>query len=179
MPAAEAPSRPTPLGDEETLYRTHHDRLLGLVARDVKARRQVIEDACAYAWVELLARQPERTSIVGWLRVVARHEAIRLAQIDRLTVPLNYAGSAGPPTSVWSTARPTITHEQRTAAFEALAALAALPDRKRIFLALKVAGYSYGEIAEQLGTTWRTVDRQLASARRTMRNRRAARATAD
>ena len=79
-------SAPTPRGDEETLYRAHHTRLLHLIDRDVSARPQVIEDACAFAWAELLARQPERTSIVGWLRIVARREAIRLAQCDRVTV---------------------------------------------------------------------------------------------
>ena len=54
---------PTPRGDEEALYRAHHTRLLHLIDRDVCARPQVIEDACAFAWAELLARQPERTSI--------------------------------------------------------------------------------------------------------------------
>src|SRR4051812_12186843 len=84
---------PTPRGDEEALYRAHHTRLLSIVARDVSARPQVIEDACAYAWAELLARQPERTSIVGWLRVVARREAIRLARSDR---PLVSMGAVDP-----------------------------------------------------------------------------------
>ena len=79
-------SAPTQRGDEEALYRAHHARLLRLIARDVPARPQVIEDACGFAWAELLARQPERTSIVGWLRIVARREAIRLAQCDRVTV---------------------------------------------------------------------------------------------
>jgi DNA-directed RNA polymerase specialized sigma24 family protein len=31
----------------------------------------------------------------------------------------------------------------------------------RPFLAVKAAGYSYDEIAQQLGVTWRTVNRQL------------------
>jgi hypothetical protein len=70
-----------PRGDEETVYRAHQTRLMGLIAHDVSARPQVIEDACAFAWAELLARQPERTSIVGWLRVIARREAIRLARL--------------------------------------------------------------------------------------------------
>jgi RNA polymerase sigma factor (sigma-70 family) len=174
MAAAATPSRPAPRGDEETLYRTHNHRLLDLVARDVTARRQVIEDACAYAWAELLARQPERTSIVGWLRVVARHEGIRLVQVDRATVSLSGVAEDSALTAVWSTGRPTTTHEQYRAALEALAALAELPERKRTFLTLKVAGYTYDEIAEQLGTTCRTVDRQLARARAAVRATRAA-----
>jgi hypothetical protein len=57
----------------------------------------VIEDACAFAWVELLARQPARTSIVGWLRIVARREAIRLAQHDRVTVSISTLEVEPPP----------------------------------------------------------------------------------
>jgi DNA-directed RNA polymerase specialized sigma24 family protein len=44
---------------------------------------------------------------------------------------------------------------------EALALVAALPERKRTFLALKVAGFSYDEIAAELGVSWLTVNRQL------------------
>ena len=76
-------ARPSLRGDESELFRRHHRRLLRLIARDVDAPPQVIEDACAYAWLELVARQPARTNIVGWLRIVARHKAIRLAQYDR------------------------------------------------------------------------------------------------
>src|SRR3954449_11334847 len=75
--------RPPLRGDETDLFRRHHRRLLTLVARDVSARPQLIEDACAYAWLELVARQPERTNVIGWLRVVARREAIRLVRHDR------------------------------------------------------------------------------------------------
>ena len=57
-------SAPMPHGDEEALYRAHHKRLVRLIARDVPARPQVIEAPCGFAWAELLARQPERTSIV-------------------------------------------------------------------------------------------------------------------
>jgi hypothetical protein len=52
------------------------------------ARPQVIEDACAFAWLELVARQPEPTNVVGWLRVVTRREAIRLARYDRRVASL-------------------------------------------------------------------------------------------
>jgi RNA polymerase sigma factor (sigma-70 family) len=51
----------------------------------------------------------------------------------------------------------------------ALDALAGLPERKRTFLPLKVAGYSYEEIAAQLEVSWRTVDRQLGRARAAVR----------
>ena len=36
--------------------------------------------------------------------------------------------------------------------------MAALPERKRTFLTLKLAGYSHDEIGEQLGVSWLTVN---------------------
>jgi hypothetical protein len=48
---------------------------------------QDLQDRCV-ASAELVARQPERTNIVGWLRIVARREAIRLARYDRRLVAL-------------------------------------------------------------------------------------------
>ncbi len=43
-------------GDEADLRHRHHRQLLGIVARDVRARPQLIEDACAFAWLEFVAR---------------------------------------------------------------------------------------------------------------------------
>ena len=48
-------------------------------------------------------------------------------------------------------------------ALEALELLAGLPERKRTFLAAKVAGCSYDEIAAELNVSWLTVNRQLVS----------------
>jgi RNA polymerase sigma factor (sigma-70 family) len=166
--ASQTPAR-TPRGDEEALYRAHHTRLLRLIARDVPARPQVIEDACAYAWAELLGRQPERTSIVGWLRVVARREAIRLAQCDRATVLMSAINPDALPFPARSTNCPAGSAGERCEALEALSLLAGLPDRRRTFLAAKVAGYSYEEIAAELEVSWRTVNRQLVRARTAVR----------
>jgi DNA-directed RNA polymerase specialized sigma24 family protein len=80
-PPAASPRRtnlPTQRGDEPELFRRHHGRLLRLVARDTGAPPALAEDACSFAWLQLLRDQPERERIVGWLRVVARHEALRL-----------------------------------------------------------------------------------------------------
>jgi hypothetical protein len=57
-------------------------------SRATSPRPQVTEDACAFAWLELIARQPERTNVMDCLRVVARREAIRLARYDRRLAPL-------------------------------------------------------------------------------------------
>ena len=74
---------PAPRGDEDRLYRRHHRDLHRAVARAVRAPRELIEDACQTAWAILLRTQPDRYAIFAWLRVVAIHEAYRLAAIDR------------------------------------------------------------------------------------------------
>ena len=152
--------RPPTRGDEAALFRTHHRRLLRLVARDVSARPQVIEDACAFAWLELLVRQPERTSIMGWLRVVARREALRLARHDRRSAPLSPAQPDG---------RAATAGARAAEAREALDLLAGLPVRKRAVLTLQVSGHSYAEIAQRLHMSPRTVERQLLRARAAVR----------
>jgi RNA polymerase sigma factor (sigma-70 family) len=165
-------SAPTPRGDEEALYRAHHTRLLRLIARDVSARPQVIEDACGFAWAELLAHQPDRASIVGWLRIVARREAIRLAQHDRVTVPMSALDPGRLPSRSRPMCCPPADATDHCHALEALALVAGLPERKRAFLTLKVAGYSYDEIAAKLGVSWLTVNRQLVRARAAVRHER-------
>jgi hypothetical protein len=75
-------------GDEDRLYRQHHRDLHRAVARVVRAPRELIEDACQTAWATLLRTQPDRYAIFAWLRVVAIHEAYRLAAIDRRAVHL-------------------------------------------------------------------------------------------
>jgi DNA-directed RNA polymerase specialized sigma24 family protein len=47
-----------------------------------------------------------------------------------------------------------------------------VPERKRTFLALRVAGFGYDEIAAELGVSWLTVNRQLVRARAAVRQAR-------
>jgi RNA polymerase sigma factor (sigma-70 family) len=99
--------------------------------------------------------------VVGWLRVVARREAIRLAQYDRRMATLSAATEDH---------RAMRAHRANVEALEALGLVAALPPRKRGVLALQVAGHSYRETAAQLGMTERTVQRQLLRARAAVRS---------
>jgi hypothetical protein len=50
------------------------------VARAVRAPNDLIEDACQTAWAILLRAQGDRCAMTAWLRVVAIHEAYRLAR---------------------------------------------------------------------------------------------------
>src|SRR5512132_2072611 len=136
-PAA-PPQKPTPRGDEDRLYRQHHRDLHRAVARVVRAPRELIDDACQTAWATLLRTQPERYAIFAWLRVVAIHEAYRLAAIDRRALHLerlnidehDWQELIADPRSL----------DDAVIALEALRALAALPDRQRSDLTLKIAG---------------------------------------
>jgi DNA-directed RNA polymerase specialized sigma24 family protein len=151
-------------GDEDALYRRHHRDLRRTLARHVTASDELIEDACQFAWLRLLATQPDRYAIFGWLYVVALHEAYRLSAIERREARLESL-----PVDEYSwqelVADPR-TLDDAHEALEALRAIAALPDRQRIDFALKIAGHSYGEIqARTPGRTYTNVNKSLTKAR--------------
>ncbi len=155
------------LGDEAALYRRLQPRLMRRLRGRVRAHEGVLEDACSFAWVQLLRRQPSRSEILGWLYVVACHEAWRLLELERRAPTMEQellelaAGGRdeGP---------------LRDAAREALQALAALPERQRALLAGQVAGLTYAELAELEGGSRRAVERHLCLARAGVRSRRGA-----
>jgi len=140
---------PPQRGDEAELYRRHHRDLHRAVARVVRAPHELIEDACQTAWAILLRNQPDRHSIFGWLRVVAIHEAYRLSALGRREMLLVPPRSDQPDWTDTIVDSRTLDDAIRT--LDALEALASLPQRQRTDLVLKVAGFSYDEIAELTG----------------------------
>ena len=77
------PSRspvPAAIGDEPVLFREHHPRLRSHVRRLVRTSRANIEDACSFAFLQLLRHQPDREHVYGWLLRTATREAIKLDQ---------------------------------------------------------------------------------------------------
>lgn len=150
-------------GDESELYAKHHDRLIRTVKGRVSTSRANVEDACSYAWFQLMRTDPGRGfPVLAWLTTVAVREAIRLERRDRRPTELtdHLGESLEDRKSDLSTA---------AEAREALRALADLPPRQRDALGRKIAGFSYDEISEQTGDSWRTVERQLLRARRRLR----------
>jgi DNA-directed RNA polymerase specialized sigma24 family protein len=156
-----------PRGDEDHLYRRHHGNLQRAVARAVNAPRELIEDACQVAWTIMLRSQPDRTAIFAWLRVVAIHEAYRLSAIERRELRVGDLATEGD----WETILAgCVTVEDQLEALEALRALAGLPDRQRQDLSLRVAGFSYREIAAMTdGRTYTNVNKHLVKARTAIR----------
>src|SRR5215208_7526536 len=135
-------------GDEANLYRRHHQALLIAVSHAINGSGALIEDACQTAWTILMRRQPDRASVFAWLYVVAIHEAYRLSAIERRELHLEDLAIEGD----WETILAgRLTVEDQLEALEALRALAALPDRQRHDLSLRVAGFNYREIAAMTG----------------------------
>lgn len=163
------PTRPTPPahGDEAALYECHRRDLERAVARVVNGSRELVEDACQNAWAIMLRAQPERTSIFGWLYVVAVREAHRLSSLERRAVRLEELGESG---SWEAVVADTVPIEDVLEAREALAILADLPERQRTDLVLLVAGFSYREIAALTGgRTYTNVNKHIAKARARVR----------
>jgi RNA polymerase sigma factor (sigma-70 family) len=153
--------------DEEDLYRRHHHELRRTVARAVYASPELIEDACQNAWAILLRRQPRRSTLFAWLRVVAIHEAYRLSAAELRDLHLEDL-SHGEGWDALLAGRANL--EEVVEAHEALHALAHLPERQREDLVLRVAGFSYQEIADMTGRrTYTNVNKQLAKARARLR----------
>ena len=156
-------------GDEAELYAQLATRLTTIVARQVRTSSANIEDACSFAWLQMLRYQPARETVLAWLIRVGTREAIRLDRGARR----NHAtanGSSGESRGV-DECRPIEAHLEMLAARDAIVA-AQLRTREAEILAAHVAGYSYIEIADAKNITPRTVERQLLRAKRRLRDAR-------
>ena len=149
-------------GDEAQLFAAYHGALRDRVTRHADTRSSNVDDACSFAWLQLLrCQQPERDKTLEWLTTVAIREARRLDRADRRLARLETAGEPHTQSNV-------LTHEQ---AREALEVVALLPDRQRQAFALHVAGLTYAEIAVATGRSVRSIDAYLRRARRAVRGR--------
>jgi RNA polymerase sigma factor (sigma-70 family) len=174
-------SRPIPSGrgDEAALFLEHQDFLVRVTARRFGGSQELAEDACAFAWLQLLRCQPDREAVVGWLRVVARNEGLRLLRIRRREPfledrpCLRSDPASGEPLG-WQELLPAADDiEVAVEARELLRALAGLRWHQRTALTLQLAGYSYNEIAQRLGRTYTWVNRHLTEGRAELRRRSA------
>ena len=63
---------------EAELFRRHHERLVRALVGRLRIPREVAEDACSFAWLQLLRCRPEPERVAAWLYTVAKHEALAL-----------------------------------------------------------------------------------------------------
>lgn len=139
-----ASERPPLQGDEERLFIVHSNQLRRVVRRHVNTSAANIEDGCAFAWLQLIVKQPRRDTVFSWLTKVAIRHAIRLDQPRRTRDAL-----LGDTLSI---DRPLIeTVEERLVLCETLEQLTGIHERKRRMLVLHATGSSYDEIASEAG----------------------------
>jgi RNA polymerase sigma factor (sigma-70 family) len=162
-------SRAPQRGDEAELFERYAERLLRVVRGAIGGRGHVAEDACSFAWLQLLRTQPERDSIFPWLCVVAINEARRILK-----------GQARFAEFEEDLAKPAPAHFDRGAdleltieAREALELVAAeLSEQKVRIFSLHVAGLSYDEICAATGYSWTQVNRHIVRSRARLRKSR-------
>lgn len=138
-------------------------KLERVVSKLVNTSRSNVEDACSFAWLQLVRLRPHEQTAFAWLVTVAKREAICLDAHDRARDTLE------PDPVIVEAADRAL---QWVAVREALAEVAALPDRQREVFALQVSGYSYAEIAALTGRTPTAVNRHLARAHHRLRHPR-------
>src|SRR5450755_3478526 len=71
---------PARVGDETTLFAELHPKLARQVRRLVRTGEENVQDACSFAFLQLLRYQPSRESVFSWLLTVAVGEAVKLDQ---------------------------------------------------------------------------------------------------
>jgi RNA polymerase sigma factor (sigma-70 family) len=135
------------------------------------ASREVVEDACMFAWKQFMRYQPDRDR--GWRRwliTTAQREVWQLTGVERdhdsLDDPLSSFSSIVVGDQL---ADPHDQVEIRSRLRRALGALAHVPERRRQVKALHVTGYTYDEIGERLGMRYTRVNALIAEANRTIR----------
>jgi RNA polymerase sigma factor (sigma-70 family) len=164
---------PTLRGDEGRLFTVHSAKLRSIVGREVRTSQANLDDACSFAWLQMLRYQPERERLLAWLCRTAIREAIKLDRRAQRSCELVDAGEADIRHA--DTGNPVDDRLELLAAGEAVVA-ARLRAREAELLSLQVAGFSYTETARLQRTTTRTVERQLRRARGKLRSARRAQA---
>jgi RNA polymerase sigma factor (sigma-70 family) len=155
-----------PRGHETELFQAYAAPLFAAVAATVRTSPVNAEDACAFAWLQLLRRRPSAAVAFAWLCTTAIREAVKLQRRTAQTVDLDQVEEVSPDPH----SRPKGQLELIVAGEEIKAAR--LRPREAKLVGLRVAGYSREQMAELTGDTHRSVDRQLGRARRKLRHAR-------
>jgi DNA-directed RNA polymerase specialized sigma24 family protein len=164
-------SSATRLARIEVIYRQHARELERRVATRARAEPQTIEDACSFAWMQLITHPSidldgPSDGALAWITRVAVHEAWRLEATRARDELLDEA----------TLRRELRQHEQTMPGVDELAAqrarldlVAQIPPRPCRFLLRQELGHSYREIAELEGVTRTCTNKQLARAKRLLR----------
>ncbi len=156
-------------------YQAHHQRLDRHVHARARASDEIVQDACAYAWLQLVRRTDISLDRAGyqWLSTVAIHEAWRLAaptseqpagaMMPDIDHPNELREPAGPASDPLELVIAAELYLARRAAFSRLV------EREQRELLLLAGGYRYQEIAQLTGTSYTAVNRWIDRARKHLR----------
>jgi RNA polymerase sigma factor (sigma-70 family) len=146
-------------GIEDALFRLHHQRLVVGIQRRLGISHEMAEDAVAFAWMQLVRKQPDCDNLAGWLYTVAKHEAFALIRSARRCQPAEQVepDECGPAPQRILDGRRTLTLLDR------------LKPQQCLVLRLRMAGLSYEEICQCTGRTYTWVNRHVTEGRRALR----------
>lgn len=148
--------------DDAQLFERHAPRLKHAVSRRVCTSAANVEDACGFAWLQLVRCQPRRSTAFAWLCTTAIREAVKLHRRTSQTVALDRMTDA-------ADARHSLDWRLELIGAGQEIREASLRPREARLVGLRVAGYSREQMAELTGETCRVVDRQLGRAQRRLR----------
>ena len=164
-------STTTRLARIAAMHRQHARELERRVARRARAEPQTIEDACSFAWMQLITHpsidldEPSHGAL-AWITRTAVHEAWRLEARRARDELLDEVALR----------RELRQREQTTPGVDQLAAqrarldlVAQIPPRPRRFLLRQALGHSYREIAADETVSLTTTNKQIARAKRLLR----------
>ena len=154
------------------LYRRHDAQLHNVVDKHGSRNPAIVDDACAHAWLKLLTAsavdlRPQGWRALAWLTTCAIRRAWQLEQTARraaATDPSALEHAATAAAGDLTGAVPDIVAQR-----ERLDLVSRLPERPRRFLIRLALGYSYREIAAAEGVSYTTTNKQIAKAKRLLR----------
>jgi len=150
--------------DTAALFSRYNRKLRDRVSSVVNTSQANIEDACMFAWLQLLRHEiDEIDAAYSWLTTVAIREAVKLDRADRRTRSLSVDATG----AVIEPIDPRDELAARDMLDHAAAVIqqAGLTSRQLEMIALQAWGLNYEEIAARTGNSRRTVDRELVRAR--------------
>lgn len=170
----------------EDLFRQENERLTKMLARNVTASREVIEDAMAFAWSMMAEGKADKVPAEkrpAWLFQVAKFEAFALlkggtrkvdqeaTRFEDLPAPADFQGPAedlvGGDDGFEDELLTRIEADNLVNDIRAI-----LTDRERTAITLFIQGRSYKEIMVETGWSYTAVNKRISAARNKLRAKR-------
>lgn len=165
MPTTTSLSRADQIG---ALFVAHAEALRTHVARQVNSTDDVLDEACAFAWVQLLSHPDvdlaDPSRVYWWLYRTAQRQAWQLHKRTRRELPAGHPLPSG--CDRFSTVPDaSVDLEQQIEDREELRELHTLRPAVRDTIVLHACGYSYTEIRNRMGVSATTILKRVRKAR--------------